>query len=150
MITVQLIKKVLSELDKEDSVEAVDNLSLKYEKITIEPINNSLINKVKEKIDDDAGVSAMKYAEFVPIARIEDFETKAMSQCAEYAIIGFWRLNDGDALRCYRSFDAPNPQKRVIRNSDQTELSQVLYVSQQTKEVFLFYRDYSTRPDASL
>ena len=75
MITVQLIKKVLSELKKGDSVEAVDNLSLKYEKITIEPINNSLINKVKEKIDDDAGVSAMKYADFVPIGQIEDFET---------------------------------------------------------------------------
>ena len=71
----QLINKVLSELDKEDSVEAADNLSLKYEKITIEPINNSLINKVKEKIDDDDGVSATKYADFVPIGQIEDFET---------------------------------------------------------------------------
>ena len=77
-----------------------------------------MINKIKEKNDNDAGVSASKYADIVPIARFEDLESKAMSQCAEYAIIGFWRLNEDDALKCYRSFDAPNPQKRVIRKSD--------------------------------
>ena len=94
-----------------------------------------------EKINAVTGVSAKHYANVV-----EDMYyktgTTAMTECENYAVIGFWNLEEDDTFKCDRFFVLPNPYKRMIKHRQDTELYQVLYTSQHSGEVFLFFQGY--------
>ena len=62
-----------------------------------------------------SGVSAKLYANVV-----EDLYyrtgTTAMTECENYAVIGFWNLEEDDTFKCDRFFVLPNPYKRMIKH----------------------------------
>ena len=61
----------------------------------------------------------------------------------ELALVAFWDLDptkDQMVCKCY--FMIPNPMKRMIKTADGTNMYQVLYVSQHTKDVFFFFKGY--------
>ena len=87
---------------------------------------------------------AWHYADAVPSSEADDAESLAMSHCEEFAIIGYWKLTEDDTFKCYRSSDVLDPNKRMIRKCEETEMFQVLYSSHHTKEVFLFHKGYSS------
>ena len=68
---------------------------------------------------------------------------KALTTCEEYAIIAFWSLHpEDDTFECDNFFYVPNPYKRTIRKDDDVELSQVLYSSPHTNDIYFFYKGY--------
>ena len=69
---------------------------------------------------------------------------RALMNCEEYAIVSFWDLEEqSDKFVCVRFFLIPNPMKRMVMDSDGTQLYQVLYSSPHTNDVFFFFKGYS-------
>ena len=64
-----------------------------------------------------------------------------MTTCQLYAVVAYWAMFN-DCFECERFFFVPNPCKRMILKSEKAELSQVLYSSPHTKDVFLFFKGY--------
>ena len=58
----------------------------------------------------------------------------------EFAVVSFWDLSHGGIFVCNRFFLAPNPTKRVIKQTNGTTLEQMLFISDHTKDVFFFWR----------
>ena len=136
MITVQLVKKVLHEWTEEATTR---NVSHQYQNFTIEPISED----DHQSIDPKTGVSAFKHAKVVAVASEISDALDALTTCEQYAVVAFWGLQaHTDCFKCDRFFKVPNPYKRMIRNSEKAELSQVLYSSPHTNDVFLFYKGY--------
>ena len=94
-------------------------------------------------IDKVSGVSASHYGEVIGAEAKENDIFKALTTCKEYAIIAFWSLHpEDDTFECDNFFYAPNPYKRTIRKDDNIKLSQVLYSSPHTNDIYLFYKGF--------
>ena len=66
-----------------------------------------------------------------------------MSTCTLYAIVAFWGISEwNDCFKCKRFFFVPNPKMRMIQKSEKAELSQLLYSSPHTNDVFLYFKGY--------
>ena len=75
-----------------------------------------LDNNLNETINKVSGVSAEHYANVVEDLNYKD-GSNAMTECENYAVIGFWDLQeDDDTFKCVRFFVVPDPYKRMIKN----------------------------------
>ena len=83
---------------------------------------------LNETINNFSGVSAEHYANVVEDIH-DDGASNAIVNCENYAVIGFWDLQEDDTFKCVRFFLAPDPYMRMIKNCEGTELYQVLYSS---------------------
>ena len=137
LITVQLVKKVLHEWTEEATTR---NVSQQYQNFTIEPVHEDHLNW-----DNDAltGVYAKHFSKVIAVNSESSDALDEMTTCEQYAVIASWGLHPRtDCFKCDRFFFVPNPYKRRIRNSEEAELSQVLYSSPHTNDVFLCFRGY--------
>ena len=102
-----------------------------------------LNNNLNENINEVLGVSPEHYANVVEDSNYKD-GFNAMTECENYAVIGFWDLKKvSDTFKCVRFFVMPDPYMRMISKCDDTELYQILYSSQHSKDVFLFFEGYN-------
>ena len=96
-----------------------------------------------DQSDSVTGVSAFEYGKVEAVDSESSDALDALTTCDQYAVVAFWGLHpETDCIKCYRFFFAPNPYKRMIRNSEKAELSQVLYYSPHTNDVFLYFEGY--------
>ena len=138
MITVQLANRIFKELEESGDSKKL-TLCKKY-----------LVEQTQEgrralygDIDKVSGVSVSHYGDVIVAEAKENDIFKALTTCKEYAIIAFWSLHpEDDTFECDNFFYAPNPYKRTIRKDDNIELSQVLYSSPHTNDIYLFYKGF--------
>ena len=98
-----------------------------------------------------SGVSVNRHAKIVAVDSENSDALDAMTTCQHYAVLAFWGLNrDTDCLKCRRFFFVPNPFKRMILRSEKAELSQVLYSSPHTNDVFLYFKGYHPTSPSTL
>ena len=96
---------------------------------------------LNETVDPVAGVFAKEYAKVFK-SESQDVAVSGFMNCTDYAVIGFWDLQESDRFECTRFFIVPNPMVRNIRDCDGTKLDQILYHSIHTDDIFFFFRGY--------
>ena len=103
-----------------------------------------------EHVDVITGISPKVWAHIQKSPQ-QTNQIRARMNCEEYALVAFWDFDvQKDQMVCERFFMIPNPLKRMIQGKKGTELNQVLYVSEHTKEVFFFFKGYEVDNIADL
>lgn len=97
--------------------------------------NKSLFNEVSKLL----GIQNSHYAD-IKNSSSNELSSQAREDCDEFAVVAFWDLTSVDTFKCNRFFIIPNPHKRIVKDSSGTLVYRVLYTSEQTQDVFFFYK----------
>ena len=96
---------------------------------------------LNEVVDPISGVVAKEYAKVFK-SESQDLAVSGYMNCTDYAVIGFWDLDENDKFVCTRFFIVPNPMVRNIQDCEGTKIDQILYHSIHTDDIFFFFRGY--------
>ena len=106
----------------------------------------SIYEDLNELVDPVNGISAVQWADIAVSPWQQKFVDNEQA-CEEMALVAFWDMDkEKDVMICQRFFVVPNPMKRVVKKVDGTELCQVLYVSEHTKDIFFFFKGFEAQP----
>ena len=112
--------------------------------------DHELYKTLYEDVDLLNGVSPNEYAN-IKKSSSQALAIAAYQNCTEFAVVAYWDLEEStDTFECSRYFLIPNPMKRMVSDVGGTQLFEVLYTSQHSKDVFFFFKGYEQQANDDL